>query len=68
MHSVWKTTYHAHRTRRFTAVLSRRLCATIRWPLTRARAALVRRGHLPASTVGRDVGIAPYEILSINGA
>ena len=68
MHSVWKTTYHAHRTRRFTAVLSRRLCATIRWPLTRARAALARRGYLPASTVRRDVGIAPYGILSINGA
>ena len=68
MHSVWKTSYHAHRTRRFTAVLSRRLCATIRWPLTRARAALARRRYLPASTARRDVGIAPYEILSINGA
>ena len=59
MHSVWKTSYHAHRTRRFTAVLSRRLCATIRWPLTRARAALARRGYLPASTVRRDAHTPP---------
>ena len=28
-----------------TAVLSRRLCAAIRWPLTRARAGLARPGN-----------------------
>ena len=36
---------HANRTRRFIILLSYRLCAYSRWPLTRTRAALVEQGY-----------------------
>ena len=44
IYPMWKPSCPAYQTLKFTAVLSYRLCAAIRWPLTRARAALVRPG------------------------
>ena len=45
MRPVQKTSCHAYQTLGFAAVLSHRLCAAIRWPLTRARAGLARPGN-----------------------
>ena len=47
MPPVWEISCHAYETLGFTALLSYRLYAAIRWPLTRTRAALSYQGcHL----------------------
>ena len=44
--SVWKAFCHANEVRKVIALPSYRLCVYSRWPLTRARAGLARRGRL----------------------
>ena len=41
---MWKTFCHANQVLKYNAELSYRFCATIRWPLTQARAKLVVQG------------------------
>ena len=43
---MWKIFCHANQMPGFNAVLSHRLCACSRWPLTRARAGLAQQGWL----------------------
>ena len=38
---MWKTSCHANQVLKYNAEPSYRFCATIRWPLTRTRAAQV---------------------------
>ena len=40
-----KTSCHANQVLKYNAALSYRFCATIRWPLTRTRAAQVEQGY-----------------------
>ena len=42
---MWKTSCHANQVLKYNAELSYRFCATIRWPLTRTRAAQVEQGY-----------------------
>ena len=57
---MWEIFCHANQMPGFNAVLSHRLCAYSRWPLTRARAGLAQQGWLLRLPLSGRRGCRPY--------